>query len=174
MRGASVALIALVVASCSGDELPGTREHFAKEGFSIHVPDHWSTEREPGGVVFVGDTDRALDRNTIAVRVVARTGDWVAERTPDLVLPATAKALGALPGAAVGSATPLTVDGLVGASFELTFSPVSAGGERFQRRHVVLVGKGHVFHITHTAPEGELAKSASEFDVAVKSLREEG
>lgn len=169
-----VAALGLATTACSGEELPGKRETFAKGRFAIQVPDGWTTEREPGAVVFVGDEASALDRNTIAVRSVAREGDWVVERTAELVVPATAKALAALPGAEVTPATSLKVGDLVGAVFDVTYEPVAGNGERYARRHAVLVGRDRVFHLIHTAPVADLARTAASFDIAVKSLREEG
>lgn len=162
------AVVALLLASCAGADLPGTRETFTNEGFSINVPEGWSTERDRGSIVFVSG------HNTIAVHAVARSGEWVVERTPELVIPATARTLAALPSATVSAMKPLKSGDLIGAVFDVTYSPDAVHGARYQRRHAVLVGKERVFHIFVTAPQGELAKSAAWFEIAVKSLEEEG
>jgi hypothetical protein len=58
-------------------------------------------------------------------------------------------------------------------AFDLTFTPRKGGGERYQRRHVVIFGNEFAYHVIHTAPEGKLADTAEAFDAVVRSLREE-
>lgn len=166
-------LLAPALAACQSDAPEGERQAFTDGHFSIDVPDGWHSEYERGTVVLVGAETTA--HNTIAIRSVARTGEWVAERTPDLVVPATEKSLAALPGA--GPVTPrgaVHVGALEGAAFEVVYQPDVGGGARYERRHVVLVGAHRVFHVVHTAPEGSLDRSAAAFEAAVASLREEG
>lgn len=167
-----LALVAFTSLACSASEPAGTRELFTPEHFSINVPDGWRTERELGSIVFVGGS--GVEHNTIAVRSVARRGDWVAERTLDVVLPATARALASLPDAAVTPATRLRVGALEGAVYDVTYRPDAGQGARYGRRHAVLVGPERVFHVIHTAPIGALDKTDEMFEAALASLEEEG
>lgn len=150
------------------------RRVYAEEQFSIAaLGDGWEEARERGALVFYGPASDGLDRSTIVIRSVPRHGDWVDERTPERVVHATEVTLGALPKVQLGAPTPLARDGLRGAAFELSFEPESGGGERYQRRHCVLVGPSRVFHVVHTAPAGELGLAASVFETVIGSIREE-
>jgi acyl transferase domain-containing protein len=170
-RMAGVALVAtLGAAACQVDDGPRYR---SDEGhFSMVQLDGWSATHERDAVVFYGD-DEEPGRASIAIRSVPRTGDWVEERTPSGVTVATKTALQGLPGAQLSSQRSVSEHGMTGMVFELSFEPRGRDGARYERTHVVLVGKGRVFHILHTAPEGALGATAQQFDAVVTSFREE-
>ena len=162
----------LALASCvvEGDS---DRQVLSDRGFSMMPLDGWTETTTRGDLVFLGPEEMGLQRNTIAIRSARKHGEWSKPRTPDLVVPATAKLLDALPGRRMSRAVPMRGNGLIGAAFDVSFEPRAKDGQRYSRRHVVLVGEKRVFHVLHTAPEGDLEYTAEVFDAVIDSLREE-
>ena len=64
-------------------------------------------------------------------------------------------------------------DGAAAFAFDLTWTPEGQGGARFERRHVVVIGRGRVLHLLHTGPAGSLADTQKDFDAVVATIREE-
>jgi hypothetical protein len=166
-----IATTAPVVGCQRGDD--EGRRRFAEQGFSLIEPAGWSEQAERGAVVFVGPSELGQERNTIAARsaaLEARAG----ERGIDArVTSATRTVLDALPGARVVAATPFARDGLRGTRFDLSFTPRERPGQRYQRTHLVLVGRSRILHLVHTAPEGRLQDTEEVFDQVAASLAEE-
>ena len=124
--------------------------------------DGWVESIDLGSTVFRDGS------STISVRVAPRPAG-------EDVVAATGKVLRALPGAKVEGPTRLEVSGFEAAfAFDLTFTPERAERRRYQRRHVVLLGRTSVFHLFHTAPAGSLSDTAASFEQSVKTFREEG
>ncbi len=170
--GCAVGIGLLALAACQADSRP--RYLSEQDHFSIVELDGWTEKRERGSVVFVGSADDGLERNTIVIRAVPRAGEWVEERTAARVVPATSVVLEALPGAKVSAPAKLSRDRFEGARFELSFAP-RGKDTRYERTHVVLVDDQgeYVYHVIHTAPQGDLHITAPIFDDVVASLREE-
>ena len=140
--------------------------------FSIAPLDGWRAERQLGSVVFVQDeVGEGAGAATIAVRSVPK--DWAERRSPELLLAATEKVLRALPGAQVSGPVKVDKDGAAAFAFDLTWTPEGQGGARFERRHVVVIGRGRVLHLLHTGPAGSLADTQKDFDAVVATIREE-
>jgi len=155
---------------------PGERYTSGKEQFSVAAPAGWYAAIELGAVTFTDRPGGKPGRNTIFVQPTAVEGEWVQKRTPDVLFPATGRALAALPGARVSPAQPAVRPGFAtGVSFDVTFAPPGKRGRRYDRQHVVLVGGSgkRAFHVVHTAPAGELARTAPAFEAVLSSLKEE-
>lgn len=167
MRRFSLFVLVPLVLACGQPAYDGPRFTSSQDHFSVAQLDGWSVSREFGSTVF------ANERTTIAIRSVAREGDWVAERTPELVFPAARRVLEALPGAKQVRQTEVDVGDFEAVSFEVEFRP-SQKVEAYERRHVVLVGEHRVFHVMHTGPKGQLHPSEVAFKRMLETLREEG
>ena len=171
VRVAALAVGLLWLVGCQAEG--GERFVSEEDHFSIREMDGWTVKRDRGAAVFAGAAELGLGHNTIAIRSAPLQGDWVEDRTVQGVTLATAKVLEALPKAQVEPSTPVVISGFRGARFDLSFEPRSKKGQRYARRHVVLVGKRRLYHIVHTAPEGDLQYTAEVFDAVVSSLNEE-
>ena len=103
-RALAAACTALLqAAACQADDRP--RYHAEDDHFSIVALDGWAEKRERDTVVFVGPEREGRAQHTIAIRAVPVDGDWVERRTADRVIPATRKALEALPEATISAPT---------------------------------------------------------------------
>ena len=160
-----LAAIALLLFGCQADSFD--RFNSEEDAVSVMALDGWSQSRQRGSLLFT--TPDVLDRTTIAVRSAERQRDT---RFGDLVS-ATATVLDGLDEAKVVGPRPIDHGHLKATSFEVTFIPPKRS-ERYQRRHVVLLGQERIFHVLHTAPEGELGATQEVFSQVVSSLREEG
>jgi hypothetical protein len=168
---AVLAVLACLVA-CQVED--GQRSVSRNDHYSSIKPAGWAEKRDRGSTVFVARAEGAWPRNTIAIRSVPVEGEWVEKRTADRVVQATAKVLAALPQSTMSKTALRMSDGRwASAVFDVTFTPSSKPGVRYERRHVVLVGRRYVFHVVHTAPEGALVGTADAFEAVVDSLREE-
>ena len=164
-----VALMAAGAAACAAD----VPRYVAKDDhFSIAPLDGWRAERQLGSVVFVQDeVGEDTGEATIAVRSVAK--DWAERRDTAQLLAATEKVLRSLPGAQVSGPVKVDKAGAAAFAFDLTWTPEGQGGARFERRHVVVIGRGRVLHLLHTGPAGSLADTQKDFDAVVATIREE-
>jgi hypothetical protein len=163
-------LLSLALAACGSSRDDDRRRYVSPtEHFSIHEPSGWSAGRDHGT-----DTFRSPDQRTvIAVRSVANDPDRVEPRRADLVLGATEKVLAALPGAEVRG--PVVLDELRyrAWAFDVRFTPPDKQ-KRVWRRHVVVWGSEHLFHVMVTTTDPELAEPAAKaFAEVLASLREE-
>lgn len=132
----------------------------------------WTLEREPGSLIFVADPDAFGDRVTITVRSSRRLeADAPGDGTTTSVIAATEAVLAAMPEARVSEPRLTRRGEMTAAYFDLTFRP-RRKAERYDRRHVVLIGQRRVFHLFHTGPQGALEASAGVFEDVVASLRE--
>jgi hypothetical protein len=171
---ALLAPLALCIALGACQSERDDRKVFEGQGFSMTPLDGWSEKNERGSLVLVGPRGLEQQRNTIAIRSVPVEGHWTEKRTAKLVVPATRKVVGSLPGAELHTERALEHERFEGRAFDLTFAPRKKQGERYDREHVVLVGKRRVLHVVHTAPKGMLIATQAAFDDLVESLREEG
>jgi hypothetical protein len=169
MRGRMVLLVLL--SACQADSGPRWRD--TDGHFSVVEPAGWTRGLEKGTTIYYADAVEGAGPHSIAIRSVPRRGDWVAERTPELVLPATRQAVLGLPAADLVAETPWSRDGLQGVLYQVSYAPPGGRGARYERQHLVWVGRERVFHVLHTAPAGELSQTADVFDAVVASLREE-
>jgi hypothetical protein len=166
------ALLATTSLACGSSSQPteyeGPRFTSAEDHFSVRELPDWKSRRELGSVVFQA-TRPGLERTTIAVRAVkldeTKLGD---------VLPATEKALRGLPHASVSGLERIDRYDFQAAAFDVKYEPSSGKGSQYERRHIVLIGKGGwVYHVIHTAPAGELGATADIFQSVLDSFREE-
>lgn len=156
-------LFAGALAACATPAEPTERFHAEAEGFSVDLPVAWKAQRDRGAVVF---TAPASPRRTIAVRTVPRPVGMKARKA----LAATRTVISSMPDAKVIDERALSGE-LVGAAFELTFTPPGAN-RKYSRTHVVLVGETHIFHVVETSPAAERINDEL-LENAVASLREE-
>jgi hypothetical protein len=140
-----------------------------QDGYSTLVPIGWTYRRETGALVFTSSGSRP---STIFVQSGRLSGEWVKERTPELILNATERALRSLPQAIVKSPVTLNKRGFKAVAFDLSYAPRRGEGRRYDRRHIVLIGK-RVLHVVHTAQSGALGETAAEFQFVVDNLKEE-
>ncbi len=176
MRTLAGLLVVLAVAACGSqsakEPYAGPRFRSPESHFSTRELPHWRATRDRNATVLIYEGAEGK-QSTISVRAVPISGEWVADRTPEIVFPATAKWLASLPEARVSTPSEVNEDGFRGVSFDLSFVPSTGRGARYERRHVVLIGSKYVFHITHTGPAGSLAATSDEFDAVLASFREE-
>jgi len=171
-RPLSLVFFVVVVACQSDPEAPEART-FTEDAVSLVPPAGWEIRRDRETLVLLGGSPTSRSRPTIAVRAVPIT-DTTEGHTADTVLPSTEKVLRALPGARVRG--PFDVEHPVyqARAFDVTWTPRSRKGQRYQRRHVTLIAPGHLYHVFLTAAEGELENSRAELDRVIASLREDG
>jgi hypothetical protein len=169
MRRSTLTLTVVVVAACSssgdGPRYAAKRGHYS----ILALGDSWSESRDLGATVFSDGHG-----GTIAIRAVAKQKGWPEPREADLVFPATERVLRSLPGAEVSGPQPVGIEGFQAVAYDVTFTPSRGGGERYQRRHVTLIGRRGVWHLLHTAKEGALAETSAAFERTLESFREEG
>jgi hypothetical protein len=140
----------------------------AADGLSFTLPTDWRILHEQGALVLVGD-----DRNTITVTSV-KLADPRHRRTRESVTAATRRVVDGLPDARVtSSAGDVRRGSLEGASWQVTFSPPTRPGARYDREHLVLFSQDRAFHVVHTGPAGTLGGTENEFKAVVDSLKEE-
>ncbi len=142
-------------------------------------------EAEPASIAALNGFESRIDRNatvfthpskskassSIVIRTVPLSER--SDRTPDAIAQATHESLQAMPNAVVSKPSNLDDSELEGVSFDVTFEPQSKRGKPYQRRHVVLFGDEHAFHVVHTAPKGRMDDLAKEFERVVSTLEEE-
>jgi hypothetical protein len=163
-------IIAVLLCGCASTADDRPRSVFEADGFSVATPTGWTSSRELGTVVF-RRTDGA--RGSLAVRSAPLDGEWVEARTLENVIPATQRALEALPEAKVKATGEVEFAGMRGASFDVSFRPARGKGI-VDRRHIVLVGSTHVFHVFASAQRGDLKDLEPVLQGIVSSIREEG
>ena len=168
----SLALL-VVLAACQSSPEREDPTVFADESVSFVPPAGWEVRRDRDTLVLVGGSPKSRGRPTIAVRAVP-VDSWSEERTVENVVPSTEKVLRALPAAQVTG--PFDVEHPIyqARAFDVTWTPRSRKGQRYQRRHVQLAAHNHIYHVFLTAPEGELEENRGELDRVVETLREEG
>jgi hypothetical protein len=164
LRAPFALVLGILLAACSTQDEAAPRYVAKQEHFSLRPPAGWTAHRELGSVVFA----REGATPTIAVRTAP-----LAKRDRAAIVPATAKVLRALPGATVSLPTEITLGGMTAVSFDVSYTPDPRSGARYDRRHVVLVGKKHVIHLLHPDRAGSLAGTAAAFAAAIASVREE-
>jgi hypothetical protein len=157
----------VLLAACGTDDAP--RTSFDRDGFSIATLPGWSSARENGTLVL-----RRADgaRGSLAVRSAPLDGEWVEPRSLENVVPATQRALEGLPGSRVKPTGEVAFGGMTGASFDVSFRVHGKGS--VDRRHIVLVGGAHVFHVFATAQRGRLGELEPALQSVLSSIREEG
>lgn len=162
-----VFVLAMGAIGCQADNFERYRS--TEDGFSVRKLDGWTTTREKGTVLLrQGSKD---SHATIAIRSVALESSERETQTRKTFLDSTAKVLRSYPEAEVHG--PTAIDGDPDRmEFELTFVPESKG-KRYQRKHVVVFERGHVFQLWHTAPAGHLEETSAAFAKVVDSIREE-
>lgn len=172
MRAASFSIVLVVAASIGCQSESYERHRPTDRDYSIRSLDGW-TERVHGeAVVFVGDPELGQERVTISIRDARlRASDVPDTSSTEVVLAGTRSVLEALPEVEMTTERTLRRSGFVGADYSLSFVP-SGKQERYDRRHVVLVGE-RIYHVIHTAPAGQLVSTAAVFDEVVASLKEE-
>jgi hypothetical protein len=159
--GLAVALV--LVAACASGTDTGDRFRAEQEGFSLVLPDDWSSRSDRGAWIFAS---RSQPRRTLAVRSLL-----IADRATGLhALDATKTVVEALPEVRMTATRSLETP-LRGVSYQLTFVPPRSA-ERYARTHVVLLGKRRVFHVIETAPVAA-AGDGSTIHAVVASFREE-
>jgi hypothetical protein len=169
------ALLVVVGAAC-GDGRPaasdysGPRYTAATDFFSTRELPNWQVKRDHGSVVFVAPDASGV---TISVRAVPLTGDWTTPRTAALVYPATEQVLRGLPHARVSGGDAVQTNAMEGRAYDVSFEPPERAGQRYDRKHVVLLGTKHLFHVLLTGKAGTLGDAMKIFDEVVATLREE-
>jgi hypothetical protein len=126
-------------------------------------------KRDHGSVVFVAPGESGV---TIAVRAVPIEGDWTDRRTPELVYPATEKVLRGLPEAIVREGSSVRTGSMEGMAYRVIFVPAGKR-DRYERKHIVLVGTTYVYHLMLTGRAGRLGETEKLFEEVVGTLREE-
>ena len=170
MMSARYTMAALLLAgACQSESV--VRMELSEEAVSFAELPGYEMSRDKGAVVFVSK-DRDKKDSSIVVRRVAfeRRHD----RTPESVSEATGKSLRALPGAKVSDPVEVDESYVPGIQFDLSYEPKSKRGRTYERRHVVLFGEEHFYHVLHTAPKGHLSDISRDFSRVVETLQEEG
>ena len=171
-RTGLLATAVVVLASCQSDTRDASVKTFTDDALSLAPPTGWEAKRQKDTLVFVAPSAKDGTRATIAVRSVPVDG-WSEPRTPDTVLPSVETVLRALPSARVAGPTWIDHPAYRAAAYEVSFTPRSRGGRRYERRHVVVFAHEHVFHAFLTGPAGRLDESRAAFEHVLESLREE-
>lgn len=189
LRG--IAPLVALLATCSQREghraLPGTEESsapplltgspsyvsFPSEGYSTLVPRGWSYRRERGITVFTSPRRSSTGTATVFVQPANHALERARKQTPEAIMAATERAIRLLPAAKVTSHNAIKRGEFTGVEFDLSYRPSTSSDRRYDRKHVILAGK-RVFHVVHTAPEGQLRLTAAEFESVLQNLREEG
>jgi hypothetical protein len=172
MVRALAAIGALVLLAACQPSDRSARFVSAEDGFSIRALDGWDHRRERGSVVFAAPEELGAG-STIVVRAVPLEASAALGRTPDGVFAATETVVQTMPGAdVVALREPARHGSMRGLGFRVTYVPPGKRA-RYDRHHVVLVGRDRVFHLLHTAPAGQLTATAALFDGVVSTLREE-
>ena len=166
------ALLTALVTACQGSGSDGPRTTYEDDHVSLRALPGWQARHEREVLVLVGPESAGLQDTTISIHSVPVEGDWVDPRTPETVIPATAKVLAALPQARLAPVRDAGHPRYRGQVFDVTFVP-RGKQQPYQRRHAVLVGKSRVYHIWLTAPDGRLEPTAHLFSDVVASVREE-
>lgn len=172
IRG-SLLLAAAAVSACQSSGERSASQVFAEDSVSFAPPAGWQVRRERETLVLVGGSPTDRERPVVALRTVSTEG-WSEPRTLESVLPDTAAVLRALPGAVVSG--PFDVEHPVyrAQAFDVSWTPRSKDGRRYQRRHVTIEAHQHIYHLFLTAAEGQLAAGRAELDRVLETLREEG
>jgi hypothetical protein len=172
-RQAGVVLGVLVVlTACQSSDNVGGARIFDEDAVSFVPPEGWDIHRDRDTLILVGSPHGPAARTTIAVRTAAADG-WSEPRTLANVTASTARVLSALPGATVRGPVDFEHTVYRGKAFDVTWTP-RKGGQRYQRRHVTLEANDHLYHVLHTAPEGDLDATKDTFARVIDTLREEG
>lgn len=175
--------LAVVVAGCDANKEPfkplpgrvvqaGETYRSAAEHYSVALPAGWKLTHEYSSLVLAVDGDPAK-RDSILVRSAPVDGEWVEKRTPQLVLPATKRAILGLPAARIEAERQVEHGGLPGREWTFSFEPEGKRGARYVRRHITLMGKQRLFHVALTGRPGALDRSRGEFESVLASLKEE-
>lgn len=173
MRAATLAAVAIVAIGCSTttsyERVPYDDLHL-----EVQAMDGWTLERQPGALVFVGDPAAYGERVTITIQSSKKLAPDVPNAdASDAIIEATEVVLRGMPEAEVEPGQRTERAGMKAAYFDASFRPRNRS-QRYERRHVVLIGNRRVFHLLHTAPAGGLVASADEFEHVVRSIRERG
>lgn len=146
-------VLAVFVACHSGSEME-TSQIFTHpdQGYSVGQPEGWVISEDNGATRFTASTGR----QTIIVRSTPRPKEIVEGKptTADDVIDATEASLKRLTRDKLDSPSYLEGSELPGAQFSFTYRPPSSGMP-YQRVHVVMLGKRHLFHVIQTAPLGD-------------------
>lgn len=168
MRRLLIFTLALFVFGCSSEGFE--RFKSKKDHLSVRRLSGWSRSRQKGTLVFSAPEE--YPGTTIAIRsVVPPKG--VLDAGSHKVVDATKRVLSSLHRAKVRGPTQLEHESLSAFAFDLTYEPPDKA-KLYERRHVVLISKDRVFHVFHTAPQGQLGATDEIFSKVVDSLREEG
>jgi len=173
MTGRLAYCLLVSLAACQGAADRDNPQTFAEDSVAFVPPKGWEIKRDRDTLLLVGGSPKSTTRPTIGIRAVSVSG-WTEERTQDNVLPNTEKVLRALPNAEITG--PFDVEHPIypAKAFDVTWTPRSRQGQRYQRRHITLVATDHLYHVFLTAPEGEINKSRPDFERVIESLREDG
>lgn len=146
-RAGEFLFVGILLGGCaerSPEAVDGARFHAELEGFTCDAPDGWRAVRDRGAVVF---TSLADVRRTIVIRSVAVSPD----RAVATIVADTQVVLSGMPAVQLERSDEWGGGAMRATEYRLTFSPPTSS-ERFRRRHVVVEGKRHVFHVIETAP----------------------
>lgn len=159
------ALIALAaVAACTDSSPERERYEDAQHHYSLLLPSGWKPAT-------VRDATELAPPDAKRHRIVIRHSEK-GTRPDAQIVSATETVLKSLPAALSYSDEGAVVAGqLHGQRYRVTYVPPGLH-ERFQRTHIVLLGR-NVFHIIYTAPAGERVNETALNEV-INTLTEEG
>jgi hypothetical protein len=160
----SVALAFLLIACGASGELSGSGNVYTNQpqGYSVEAPNAWSVLNDRGSTRFV----LPGVKTSITIRSAPRNGAGDDELVSD-----TMRTLQALPRARISDRTRFEGAAMPGESFTLTYRPNGAT-VTYQRTHIVLLGRKHVFHVIYIAPDNTPVDRQGLRDM-VTTLREE-